>query len=158
MVNFSLLSRYFAFTTFLLLFRFVLFCLFIFAQFRPCDIPKFSCVLLLFSLYKLCIQMHVRNRKLYDYIVWIREKTKGKAKSWIVFQKQGLNENIVCYMVCKRVKWFPVTCKLTFAACSLHWKNALLINPVNHQLPPRCQIEVVPVTTPHEKLDMKTLI
>ena len=34
-------------------------------------------------------------------ITWFElGRKKGKARSWIVFQKQGLNENIVSYMVC----------------------------------------------------------
>lgn len=77
-------KRFFAFSLFcfsyilvLFSFCFVLFCLFIFATFRPCGIPKFS---LPFSLYKLYVQMQVPNRKLYDYMVWIGEKKRWSQK------------------------------------------------------------------------------
>lgn len=101
MVNFSLLSRYFAFTTFLLLFRFVLFC-FVYLFLLNSDrviFPSSHAFSSFFHYISYAFKcMYVTGNFMIS--AWFElGRKKGKARSWIVFQKQGLNEN-VSYMVC----------------------------------------------------------
>lgn len=49
-------------------------------------------------------------------ITWFElGRKKGEARSWIVFQMQGLNENIVSYMVCNGNKLSIQKGKMVFS-------------------------------------------